>query len=111
MTRMFVEKSRIPAGNIGRLIIAFLAILLSTGIGEAASIVIDEAGMNDLYSQDSFGDTPISIRFNAPRQIVAPELLVIDSVGKLQALYALASDAAPTVTAFFVDRLDVCANV
>ena len=108
---MFVEKSRIAATAIGRVIIAALAILLSSAIGQAASVVIDEAGMNAIFSQASFGDTPISIRFNPSRQIVAPELLVIDSVAELQALYSLATDPAPTVTAFFVDELDVCVGV
>ncbi len=110
-TRMFVEKSPVAAAATGRVILAALAILLSSAIGQAASVVIDEAGMNAIFSQDSFGDTPVSIRFNPSRQIVAPELLVIDSVAKLQALYSLATDPAPTVTAFFVDELDVCVGV
>jgi hypothetical protein len=100
-------RSRYPS----RLIMAALVILLSSAIGEAASIMIDEAGINAIFSQPSFEDTPISIRFNPPRQIVAPELLVIDSLTKLQALYSLAPDPAPTVIAFFVDQLDVCTTV
>jgi hypothetical protein len=90
---------------------AALAMLLSSAIGEAAIVVIDEPGINEIYSQDSFGDTPISIRFNPSKQIVAPDLLVIDSPAKLQALYSLATDPAPTVVAFFVDKLTVCATV
>ena len=108
---MFVEKFRIAASAAGRLMMAALAILLSFATGEAASVVIDEAGMNAIFSQPSFGDTPISIRFNAPRQIVAPELLVIDNIAELQALYNLATDPAPTVTAFFVDQINACDTV
>lgn len=67
--------------------------------------------MNAIFSQTSFGDTPISIRFNPPGQIVAPELLVIDDLTELQALYALATDPAPTVVAFFVDELNACGTV
>jgi hypothetical protein len=90
---------------------AALAILLSSAIGEAASVVIDEAGMNAIFSQPTFDDTPIRIRFNPPRQIVAPELLVIDNLPELQALYSLAPDPAPTVDAFFVDQLNACGAV
>jgi hypothetical protein len=102
-----VVRSRYPI----RLIVAAFAILLSSAIGEAASVVIDEPGLNAIFSQPSFGDTPISIRFNPSRQIVAPDLLVIDTVAELQALYSLASDPAPTVVAFFVDQLNVCTTV
>jgi hypothetical protein len=108
---MFVEKSRIAATAVGRLIMAALAILLSSAIGEAASVVIDEAGMNAIFSQPTFDDTPISIRFNPARQIAAPELLVIDNLTELQALYNLATDPAPTVVAFFVDQLNACGTV
>jgi len=108
---MFTEKSRIAAAAVGRLIFAALAILLSSAIGEAASIVVDEAEMNAIFSQPIFEGTPISISFNPPRQIVAPELLVIDNLTELQALYNLAPDPAPTVVAFFVDQLNACGTV
>jgi len=57
---MFVEKSRISVPAVGRLMMAALAILLSSAIAEAASIVIDEAGMNAIFSQPSFDGTPIT---------------------------------------------------
>ena len=107
---MFVENARISA-CAGRFILAALAILLSPALAQAAQIVIDDPGMNVIFSQASFGDTPISIRFNAPRQIVAPELLVIDTLAQLQALFNLAPDPAPTVDAFFVDELNACGAV
>jgi hypothetical protein len=105
---MFV---RMAAPGAGRLTMAALAILLLSPIAEAAQVVIDEAGMNALFSQPSFGNTPISIRFNPAKQIAAPELLVIDNLTELKALYDLATDPAPTVTAFFVDQLNVCGAV
>ena len=65
---MFVEKSRIAAA-VGSFAMAALAILLSPALAEAAQIVLDEAGMQAIFSQASFGDTTISIRFNPPMQI------------------------------------------
>jgi len=108
---MFVERSPIVAAAVSRLIMAALAILLSSAIAEAGSIVIDEAEMNAIFSQPSFDGTPVSIRFNPPEQIVAPELLVINNLTDLQALYNLAPDPAPTVDAFFVDELNACGAV
>ena len=95
----------------GRLFMAAIAILLSSAIAEAASITIDSPEMQAIFSQSSFDGTPISIRFNAPRVIVAPGLLDIKDLADLQALYALAPDPAPTVDAFFVDQLDACGSV
>src|SRR5262249_1180840 len=60
------------------------------------------------FSQSSFDGTPIDIRFNAPREIVAPELLDINTPAQLTALVDLAPDPAPTADAFFVDQLNVC---
>jgi hypothetical protein len=110
-TGVFVQESRTAAVACGRLVMAVLAILLSTAICEAAMVTIDEAGINAIFSQPSFGDTPISIRFNPVVDIVAPDLLVIDNLTELQALYALAPDPAPTVVAFFVDLIKVCGIV
>jgi hypothetical protein len=108
---MFAETSRITAAAASRLIPAALAMLLASSIAEAGSVTIDAAGMNAIFSQASFDGTPISIRFNPSRQIVAPQLLVINTLADLQALYTLAPNAAPTVTAFFVDQIDACGNV
>ena len=109
---MFVEKlPNPPCAAVGRIIMAAFGILLSSASAQAGHITIDAAGMNAIFSQASFDDTPISIRFNAPVQIVAPQLLVINTLADLQALYSLAPDPAPTVDAFFVDQLNACGNV
>ncbi len=109
---MFVDKSpNTRCAAVGRIIMASFAILLSSANAQAGYITIDAAGMNAIFSQASFGDTPISIRFNAPVEIVAPQLLVINTLADLQALYSLAPNSAPTVDAFFVDQLNACAIV
>ncbi len=92
-------------------ILAVLTIFVSPAIAAAASITIDQAGMSAIFSQSSFNGTPVSIRLNAPRVIVAPELQDIRNAADLKALYALAPDPAPTVDAFFVDQLDACGSV
>src|SRR4051794_3763935 len=104
---MFVRMS-CCAAVVGRLGIAVLAMLTCSGIAQAGAITIDEVGLNAIFSQESFGDTPISIRFNPAQTIVAPEFLVINTLEDFQALYSLVPDPAPTVVAFFVDLLNAC---
>jgi hypothetical protein len=81
---------------------------LSSAIAEAGFITIDQAGMNDIFSQPSFDGTPVDIRFNSPEVIVDPDLLVINNLNQLTTLVDLAPDPAPTVDAFFVDQINVC---
>jgi hypothetical protein len=65
-------------------------------------------GISAIFSQLSFDGAPIDIRFNPPRLIVDPELLVINTQTQLTALVDLAPDPAPIVDAFFVDQLNAC---
>jgi hypothetical protein len=84
---------------------------LPSSVAQGASVVLDVPGTQAIFSQTSFGSTPIEIRFDASRVIVAPKLLVIKNEVDLRALYALAPDPAPIVDAFFVNTLDACAHV
>jgi Metallo-peptidase family M12B Reprolysin-like len=107
---MFFEKSRIAASTIVRLSMA-LVILLAPVIAKAGAITIDEAGVNAIFSQESFGDTPVSVRFNPPETIVAPQYLVINTLADLQGLYSLVPNPFPTIAAFFVDTIRACGQV
>src|SRR3954452_17376824 len=72
-TRMFVETcSRKHCAAVRRISMAALAILLLSASAQAGYITLDVPGMNAIFSQDSFDDTPISIRFNPSVTIVAP---------------------------------------
>lgn len=106
---MFFEKSRIAASVV--LSMVALAILLAPAIAEAGAITIDEAGVNEIFSQESFGNTPVSIRFNPPQTIVAPQYLVINTLADLQGLYSLVPNPAPGVAVFFVDTINACGTV
>jgi|SRR5271167_4552544 len=93
----------------GRSIMAMAAGMLAlSSPAKAGFITIDQAGMSAIFSQPSFDGTPIDIRFNPPRLIGDPELLVINTQTQLTALVDLAPDPAPTVDAFFVDQLNTC---
>jgi len=91
----------------GRGIMAMAAAMLSlSSSAKAGFITIDPAGMSAIFSQPSFDGTPVDIRFNPPRLIIDPELLVINTQTQLTALVDLAPDPAPVVDAFFVDQLN-----
>jgi hypothetical protein len=107
---MFFEKSRVAGSTIVRLSMA-LVILLAPVIAKAGAITIDEAGVNAIFSQESFGDTPVSVRFNPPETIVAPQYLVINTLADLQGLYSLVPNPFPTIAAFFVDTIRACGQV
>jgi hypothetical protein len=107
---MFFEKLRVAASAVVRLSIAF-AILLAPAIAHAGYVTIDQAAVNAIFSQESFGDRPVSIRFNAPETIVAPQYLVINTLQDLQGLYSLVPNPFPTIAAFFVDTIWACGNV
>ncbi len=53
------------------------ALALSPAIARAGFITIDPAEMDVIFSQPSFGGTPIDIRFNPPQLIADPALLEI----------------------------------
>jgi ethanolamine transporter EutH len=55
-----------------RLVAALVTLALSSAVVQGASVVLDVPGMDAIFSQASFGSTPIDIRFDAPRAIVAP---------------------------------------
>lgn len=90
--------------------LAVVAALLagSAATADAAFITIDPAGMNALFSQASFGDTPVAIDFLPSETIVAPNLLVINTVADLAALVDLAPAPSPVVDAFFVNEVNAC---
>lgn len=91
-------------------VLATTAVLLTASAvtAEAAFITIDPAGMNAIFSQESFDGTPVAINFLPPETIVAPDLLVIKNLADLTALVDLAPYPSPIVDAFFVDQVDAC---
>jgi hypothetical protein len=80
------------------------------GAADAATVTTNEAGLDLVYSQQSFLDAgaPIDIRYDPVQTIINPNLLKInDSVG-LSSLFSSAMSSSPTVNMFFVDTIDWC---
>lgn len=75
----------------------------------AAFVTIDEAGLDDVYSQSSFGLNTVDIRINPTVSFSNGDLLTIDTEDRLNTLFAFNdAGAADIVSIYFVDTLDWC---
>lgn len=89
------------------------AFACSISLSSAQAIPLDDAGLDEIYSQSSFGGIPIDIRVRADRELVNPAFLDITigvdfsdpfAFGELDDLFAL-GDPGLTLNIFFVDAL------
>ncbi len=60
---------------------AALSVLLAAPVAWAATVSLHETELDAIFSQASFGSTPIDIRFEATQTLVAPQWLDIPSSG------------------------------
>lgn len=87
---------------------AALSVAFAGTAAQAAFVTIDEVGVNEIFSQESFGDTPIEIIFNEVVELVAPDLLDITTDAEVNALFSMHIDPANEASFFFVDTIDAC---
>ncbi len=87
-----------------------LGAVLVGGAADAATVTTNEAGMDLVYSQQSFVDAgaPIDIRYDPTQTIVSSDLLSIDTNTDLASLFSLAPASSPGVNMFFVDSINWC---
>ena len=95
--------------RISRLTAAALlvAATMVTSHAEAAFVTTNEAAMDGIFSQLSFGNRPVDIMFNPTIVHNDANLLNINTPAKLNSLFALFGPS-PTVFAYFVDTVDEC---
>ena len=87
---------------------ASAAALLMAPMAQAAFVTYNEAGMDAVFSQATFGANTVDIRFGPTTQIVAPNLLSIDTDAEVNALFNLHSGGANVVNFYYVDAVDAC---
>lgn len=88
--------------------VAFTLLALSAW-SNAALVTTQEAALDDIFSQASFGADTIDIRFNAQQSINSAAFLTIDNESELLALFAQANDF-PAVNLYFVDAVNYCGS-
>lgn len=85
-----------------------IAALLIAPVTQAAYVTINEAGMDGVFSQASFGQTPIDIRIGAVTQFVRPTLLDISSDAEIDQVFNLHVGDKNIVNFYFVDTISAC---
>jgi len=85
-----------------------LVALLAAPYAQAAFVTLNEAGMDSIFSQASFGTNTVDIRYGAVTQLVRPDLLAVTTDAKVDTLFGLHTGGAKVVNFYFVDTLDSC---
>ncbi|MEQ9488144.1 MAG: matrixin family metalloprotease [Alphaproteobacteria bacterium] len=97
-----------------RIAVVGAALALGVSIGgpaaNAAFVTTQEAGMDAIFSQAGFGNTPIDIRFGTVQTVFRPDLLDITADSQIDDLFDL-FDGSPTVNFYYVDTVDACGVV
>lgn len=88
----------------------FLILTYSINNAHAAFITIDEAGLDEIYSQSGFGDDIVDIRIGPATELVRPDLLNINTGIELFSLFGLHVGGFNIVNFYFVDTIDWCGN-
>jgi hypothetical protein len=87
------------------------AILLSVNTAQAGFITLHEPVMDSIFSQATFGSSPIDIRYGAVTEIFAPDLLEVTTDDEVRAVFGLHVGAADVVNFYFIDTLSFCGGV
>ncbi|WP_440877190.1 PEP-CTERM sorting domain-containing protein [Thalassotalea sp. PLHSN55] len=85
--------------------------LLITATSQAAFITTNEASLDAIFSQASFGNMPIDIRIGAATELVFPDLLDIDTNAEIATLFAQHVGLATVVNFYFVDTISACGGI
>lgn len=85
-----------------------IASLLIAPLSQAGFITTQEAALDSIFSQTSFGSTPIDIRIGAATEIVFPSLLDISSDAEISQIFGMHVGSANIVNFYFVDTISAC---
>ncbi|MCJ8319415.1 MAG: PEP-CTERM sorting domain-containing protein [Colwellia sp.] len=84
--------------------------LLIVTQAQAALITTQEAALDAIFSQSSFGNDIIDIRIGAATELVFPSLLDITTNAEIGQLFGLHVGSANVVNFYFVDTIDYCSS-
>jgi hypothetical protein len=104
--KLYISLFKTVCSPLRALSVALLA-MGAIGSANAGFVTTNEAGLDAVYGQASFGASPIDIRFDSAITIYNSEFVNIDSGEEMDALGALGVNS-PIVSAFFVDDINFC---
>lgn len=93
--------------------VAFGVAMAAAAPAKAAFVTTQEAGMDQVYSQSSFGNSPIDIRFGAQQIVAAPDLLDISSNAEINLVFNLRNGLGTpnnVVNFYYVDTISACGS-
>ena len=85
-----------------------LTFLVLVAPARAAFVTTNEAVMDAIFSQASFGNDPIDIRFGPITTFVRPDLLTVNNVSDLGGLFTIGPNIATTTNFYFIDSINWC---
>lgn len=88
----------------------FTGLLLLTPLVNAALITTNEAALDSIFSQATFGSSPIDIRIGKARELVFPSLLDISTSSEVRELFNMHFGLANVVNFYFIDTISACGN-
>ncbi len=89
-------------------VLALFVLSIMPGLSRAAFVTTNQADMNTIFSQASFGPMTIDVRFQPTISIANSSLLNINTLADLNALFSLMPVAPPGINMYFVDTVTVC---
>lgn len=91
-------------------ILVITSVIFFASLTQAAFITDRESELDSIFSQASFGQTPIDIRVGPATELVFPDLLSIDSEADINALFDLHVGSQNVVNFYFVDTISYCGS-
>ncbi|GAC99977.1 hypothetical protein [Agarivorans albus] len=88
----------------------FALLLFVSSMVQAAFITTNEAAMDEIYSQASFGQNIIDIRIGTASELVFPELLDITTSAEVTQLFNQHVGPANVVNFYFIDTISACGS-
>lgn len=95
-------RSSVWSTRLGALVTCFCLLVSNAN----AVTLVNEAGLDRIFSQESFGDTPVDIRLLPVKELVSLRFSSIDTAEEQEALWAL-KDNAPRLNLFYVDKIEL----
>lgn len=86
----------------------YIGLIALTANANAALITLNEAGLDAVFSQASFGSDIVDIRIGTATEIVAPDLLDITSNTEISSLFGMHQGSSTDVNFYFVDTISAC---
>ena len=93
--------------NILKYLLITVAILASSQ-AKAAFITTNEADLDAIFSQSSFGLMPIDIRIGLASELVLPDLLDITTDAEVNQLFDMHIGGINVVNFYFIDTISAC---